>query len=98
MKRVAIALLGILSLALTAANAADLPRRGVAMPTKAQAYAPVYNWTGLYLGLSGGGTWGHSSWSNPSTGDFNVSGGLVGGTVGYNWQTGNIVLGAEADL
>jgi outer membrane immunogenic protein len=97
MKRVAIALVGVFALAVGSAGAADLPRR-TAMPTKAPAYAPIYNWTGLYLGLTGGGTWGHSAWSNPSTGDFNVSGGLIGGTVGYNWQSGNIVLGAEADL
>jgi outer membrane immunogenic protein len=28
---------------------------------------------------------------------FNVNGGLVGGAAGYNWQTGNFVLGVEGD-
>ena len=26
-----------------------------------------------------------------------ISGGFAGGTLGYNWQTGNFVLGVEAD-
>lgn len=70
-----------------------------AQPPRASVpVAPIYDWTGLYLGLNGGGTWGHSTWSSPPTGDFNVAGGLIGGTVGYNWQTGKMVFGAEADL
>ena len=28
---------------------------------------------------------------------FNLSGGMAGGTVGYNWQSSNIVVGLEAD-
>ena len=71
------------------------------MPVKAPAYAPVYNWTGLYVGINGGGGWGRSDWTGPvgSTGNFNVDGGVVGGTLGYNWQTpNNIVLGLEGDI
>ena len=29
---------------------------------------------------------------------FDLSGGLIGGTVGYNWQFGQAVIGAEGDL
>jgi outer membrane immunogenic protein len=57
----------------------------------------VYNWTGFYLGANGGGGWGHSWWDANATG-INTSGGLVGGTAGYNWQFGNTVLGLEGDL
>ena len=32
------------------------------------------------------------------TGDFDVNGGLVGGTIGYNLQTGNWVWGIEGDF
>jgi outer membrane immunogenic protein len=30
--------------------------------------------------------------------DFNITGGVAGGQVGYNWQASNFVLGLEADL
>jgi outer membrane immunogenic protein len=100
MKRVLIAC-GVLAVSLATANAADLPRRGVAMPAQAPAFAPIaYNWTGGYVGLNAGWGWGNSSWVNRtgSTGDFNVDGGLVGGTLGYNFQSGQTVFGVETDL
>ncbi|MGE0563139.1 MAG: outer membrane protein [Pseudolabrys sp.] len=81
------------------ALAADLPRRPAPAPVaKAPIYAP-YNWTGLYVGLNGGYGWGTSSFSGATgTGDFNVNGGLLGGTLGYNWQVGHAVFGLETDL
>ncbi|WP_426407168.1 outer membrane protein [Bradyrhizobium ganzhouense] len=77
-------------LALTgAASAADLAARPY---TKAPvAVASVYNWTGFYLGIVGGGAWEDAS-TAPK-----MKGGFVGGTAGYNWQTGNVVYGLEAD-
>lgn len=77
-------------LALTgAASAADLAARPY---TKAPvAMASVYNWTGFYLGIVGGGAWEDSSF------DPKMKGGFVGGTAGYNWQAGNVVFGLEAD-
>lgn len=100
MKRLVLATAGLLALGAAAANAADLPRRAAPMPTKAPAYAPVYNWTGLYIGINGGGGWGRSTWSNPAVGSigFNTSGGLIGGTLGYNWQVNQAVFGLETDL
>jgi outer membrane immunogenic protein len=81
----------------TAANAADLPHRH-AMPTKAPAYAVPYTWTGFYVGINGGGGFGRSDVAAPfSTGTFNTSGGVVGGTLGYNYQMGQAVFGLEAD-
>ncbi|MGX1322939.1 outer membrane immunogenic protein [Bradyrhizobium sp. USDA 377] len=75
--------------ALTPASAADLAARPY---TKAPvAVASVYNWTGFYLGIVGGGAWENAS------GDPKMKGGFVGGTAGYNWQTGNVVFGVEAD-
>jgi outer membrane immunogenic protein len=61
---------------------------------------PAYNWTGPYIGISGGGGgWGHSDFSAPlSSGNFNTSGGLIGGTLGYNYQVGQAVLGLEGDV
>ena len=57
----------------------------------------AYNWTGFYFGANGGGGWGHSCWSANATG-IDLSGGLVGGTAGYNWQAGKVVFGLEGDL
>ena len=98
MKRLLLAGIVLLSLAATSAVAADLPAR---MPTKAPAMYRAYNWSGWYLGINGGYGWGRSSWtdtaSGATTGDFDVSGGLVGGTLGVNWQTGPWVFGLEGD-
>ena len=78
------------------ATAADL---SVAPLYKAPppAMAPAYNWSGFYLGINGGGGWGHSNWDTSSD-RIGLSGGLVGGTAGYNWQIGNAVLGLEGDI
>jgi outer membrane immunogenic protein len=97
MKKILLASVGLLALGVASASAADIQRRQ-AMPAKAPLYTPVpvYNWTGFYVGINGGGAWGTSNWS--STGDFDVSGGMIGGTVGYNWQTGMWVFGLEGDI
>ena len=81
------------------ANAADIARHQ-AMPMKAPAYYAPYSWTGFYVGINGGGGWGNSDWTNAagSTGSFDVSGGLVGGTIGYNWQASQWVFGLEGDI
>jgi outer membrane immunogenic protein len=96
MKRVILAGIGALAMVslMGAANAADLPRRE-AMPAKAPVFAPVYNWTGFYLGVNLGGGWS-SSESN-----FGEASGVVGGgQIGYNWQAvgSPLVLGLEADF
>lgn len=83
------------------ASAADIPRRveQVRAAPPVAYVAPAYNWTGLYVGINGGGGWGTSSFSGPPrTGDFDTSGGLAGGTLGYNWQTNQVVFGVETDL
>jgi len=80
------------------AMAADL-----SMPVKAPPIAQVFSWTGFYIGIDGGGSWGRSKHVDQITGLddapwFDVNGGLVGGTAGYNWQMGNFVLGVEGDM
>src|SRR5271169_4904820 len=57
----------------------------------------AYNWTGFYFGANGGGGWGHSWWSANTTG-IDLSGGLVGGIAGYNWQAGKVVFGLKGDV
>jgi outer membrane immunogenic protein len=96
MKRVVLACLGILGLAATA-NAADLPRRYDPVPQR--AYIPVYNWTGFYIGINGGGATSRNSWDlvgGGTEGSHDATGGTVGGQIGYRWQTGPVVFGLEA--
>lgn len=87
-----------MAVGITSASAADIARRP--MPAKAVPYvAPAYNWTGFYVGINGGGGWGRTSVSAPfTTGGYDISGGLVGGTLGYNWQVGQAVFGLEGDI
>ena len=97
MRRVILAFIGVATLGGMAA-AADLPPSPAAPYYKAPAvYAPPsYTWSGLYIGLNGGGAWGHSSWT--TAGSFDTSGGFVGGTIGYNYQMDQVVLGIEGDI
>ena len=46
--------------------------------------------------MNGGGGWGHSNWD--TAGGISTSGGLVGGTVGYNYQYDRAVFGVEGDI
>ena len=98
MKRSLVAGLGFLALvAAMPASAADLPRGS--MPYKAPAYVAQYNWTGFYLGINGGGAWGDSDWNGFAVSN-SPSGGMIGGTAGYNWQgVGSPwVFGLEGDI
>jgi outer membrane immunogenic protein len=98
----------VATLALTGtAIAADMPA-----PVYRKApppVAPVYSWTGCYIGVEGGGAWGTSRHTGASLGttapildisnNYDVSGGLFGGTVGCNYQaSGQWVFGLEGDM
>jgi outer membrane immunogenic protein len=81
-----------------AAFAADLP--APAYKTPAMAPAPIYSWTGFYIGVEGGWGFGRADQTDPNgfnSGNYNVNGGLIGGTLGYNWQMGQAVFGLEGD-
>ena len=83
------------------ALAADLPQRPASAPLLAPT--PVYNWTGIYVGLNGGYGWGNQDPLNLITNRFDgasvgFSGGVFGGTAGAQIQSGHVVLGLEADL
>jgi outer membrane immunogenic protein len=71
-------------------------------PAKSAYLPPVYDWTGFYVGVSGGATRGRASWeSDPdlTSGTDTGSSGLVGGTIGYNAQNlGQFVVGTEFDF
>jgi outer membrane immunogenic protein len=80
--------------AIPAAHAADL-----SPAYKAPAYVePVYaNWSGFYVGINGGYGFGTSDWDIPAV-SVDENGALVGGTLGYNFQTGSWVWGIEGDF
>ena len=98
MKKFLLASVGLVAIGTIAASAADIPRRA-APPKQPVVAAPLFTWTGAYVGINGGYGWGRSNFSAPfTTGSFDVSGGLVGGTLGYNYQLGQTVFGIEGDM
>jgi len=101
MRRALLAAIGFSALSATAALAADMPPSRYMPPPRAPAYVPFFMWTGFYVGINAGYGFGTSNWTDTAgvtTGDFNVSGGAVGGTLGYNMQFGSAILGIETDL
>jgi len=88
------------------ASAADLPAkaRPVVVP------APVWSWTGFYLGAHVGAGWGNTESAitglvAPVAVAFNFplsqtsSSGFLGGVqAGYNWQAGGFVFGVQGDF
>jgi len=99
MRKLLLASVGVLALGVTAASAADIVRPRP-LPAKAPIYVePPFSWTGFYVGINGGYGWGRSNFADPfPTGNFHTSGGLVGGTLGYNLQMNSIVFGLEGDM
>ena len=81
--------------ALSGASASDLPRRAPAYAPS--AYAPIFTWTGFYAGINGGYGFGDSNGNGRALAG-SPSGGLIGGTLGYNYQYQRFVLGLEADF
>ena len=79
------------------AVAADLAARPYTKaPPMVQA---VYDWSGFYIGLNGGGGTSHNCWNlvgGLGEGCHDATGGTVGGQIGFRWQTGPIVFGVEA--
>jgi outer membrane immunogenic protein len=97
MKKFVISAAVAMSLA-TPALAAD-------MAVKAPPPAPlpmIYDWSGFYIGANGG--WGQShscvdfvtAVGTVASGCGDRSGGVVGGQIGYRWQTNQFVFGLEA--
>ena len=104
MKKILLAAIGTVALSLSApASAADLAARPY---TKAPPpmIAAIYDWSGFYIGINGGGGSSHKCWDNVvlgrgaligGEGCHNATGGTVGGQVGYRWQSASWVFGLE---
>jgi outer membrane immunogenic protein len=103
MKKLAIAIAAIAAIALigTPVLAADLNKRPVNKAPPPPPPAPIYSWTGLYLGGHVGGVWANVDYTHINNGGVvegfsqnasAVTGGIHGGGM-YQW--GNVVLGIE---
>jgi len=89
------------------AVAADLPPAPPPVARAPAAYVPaipVYNWGGFYVGINGGWGWGNVKYTANAVGGFpgttgslSDNGGVVGGTLGFNWQASAFVFGVEGD-
>lgn len=87
-----------------AAFAADLPRRDYG-PPPVIPIAPIFTWTGIYVGVNAGYGFSTNDRSEvfiPGIGTVRDGGGssgfVGGGQIGYNYQFGQFVLGVETDI
>jgi outer membrane immunogenic protein len=91
------------------AAAADMALK--AAPVKALPPVALYDWTGFYVGLQGGGDWFSKDWFTPTTplnlttgcncgrpdGGHTANSWLFGGQAGFNYQVSKWVFGVEAE-
>jgi outer membrane immunogenic protein len=104
MKRFLLAGVGLfaLTLAVQPSAAADLPRAPV-VKAPAAVTAPMFNWSGCYLGAHAGGLWGSTKHDlTPTVAQYEIevdfSGITAGGHLGCNYQVRQFVFGLEGDL
>ena len=107
MKKFLLATVGLVALGMAApASAADLAARPY---TKAPPpmVAAIYDWSGFYIGANGGWGSSHKCWDITNfpgatvvptfrEGCHDATGGVVGGQIGYRWQSAGWVFGLEA--
>lgn len=105
MRRAAYRILGLAALCCASgAQAADLPTRPVYKPAAA---APIFTWTGFYVGAQAGYGWGRDTTKEYLTATMGYIGlkntfkpdGFLGGLhAGANYQFGTFVVGLEGDI
>jgi outer membrane immunogenic protein len=79
-----------------AANAADMP-----VPYKVSPAAPVFTWTGCYLGGNGGGGRAHDDWQSfagLALAPVRANGWFAGVQGGCDYQVGSFVFGVEGQF
>ncbi len=95
------ALLQLGALAFASSAVAD----GAPLETSRLSYVPA-NWSGVFVGVQGGGMWADTGWTFPIDSYFTLpdgnrsisqdaTGGSVGGHIALNHQIGAFVIGAE---
>jgi outer membrane immunogenic protein len=110
MQKLLIGSLALLAMVSTPATARDLqPTTKKKDALYMQAPIPVSPWSGWYVGVNLGYSWGNSDSTfgfaetsgavRATSGDsFSLNGVLGGGQIGYNWQVNTWVFGLEADI
>jgi outer membrane immunogenic protein len=102
MKKILLGVIGAVAVGLSApASAADLAARPYVKAPP--AFSAVYDWSGFYIGINGGGGSSRNCWDfiSPGTGNriaegcHDATGGTVGGQIGYRWQSAAWVFGIE---
>jgi outer membrane immunogenic protein len=112
-KKLLLSTAALLGLTLTA-GAADLPRRTVAPMVSPIVAVPVFTWTGFYVGVHAGYSFGEAdirtsgnaantianvgALARPPSLSFDQDGFMGGAQIGYNMQFGMFVAGIEADI
>jgi outer membrane immunogenic protein len=106
MKKILLGAIALIGIGIAApASAADLYARPSYKAAPPPMMAVIYDWSGFYIGANGGGGWSHKCWDvtnfrGPvapfSEGCHDATGGVVGGQIGYRWQSAGWVFGLEA--
>ena len=104
MKKIFLGTVALIAAGMVApASAADMAARPYKAPPHCSA--DDYDWSGFYLGVNGGYGWGRRCADITAVnavafafaeGCSNSGGGIVGGQVGYRWQSSAWVFGLEA--
>jgi outer membrane immunogenic protein len=78
------------------AEAADMPLKALPPPP------PAFTWTGLYAGVAVGGMWAKTDsdfvFPPPASWQQSASVGVASAIVGFEYQWGSLVFGAEGNL
>ena len=100
MKKYVLAAIGATALMTAPVLAADMPAPAYNAPPA----MTMFNWNGIYIGGNGGIGWGRKCWNfqgtaaapaNVDEGCFDITGGVAGGQIGVNFQTGRFLFGLE---
>ena len=97
MKKFLLGAVGLVAMGYVApAIAADLPAQ---IYSKAPVMIPAaYDWSGIYVGINGGGAFGNSDWTDPvfgNTGDFDVRGAYSAAPSGPTIRSGRGCLASK---
>ena len=93
-----LALAGVLGMSLSVPAVAD------GMRYRDRPGCCAFSWTGFYVGVHAGYAWGESDWIDllgtlgADVRFEDLRGGIGGGQLGFNWQSGPLVFGVEATL